>query len=80
MGKSCCMGRRNRARFGRIDGLVNNAGISLAMSIRVADEVALDQQFGHFSNVHQHGQRVQQCCFAEDVLQGRAAEEHRVQF
>jgi NAD(P)-dependent dehydrogenase (short-subunit alcohol dehydrogenase family) len=29
--------------FGRIDGLINNAGISLAMSIREADEKALDR-------------------------------------
>jgi NAD(P)-dependent dehydrogenase (short-subunit alcohol dehydrogenase family) len=29
--------------FGRIDGLINNAGISLAMSIREADEAALDR-------------------------------------
>jgi NAD(P)-dependent dehydrogenase (short-subunit alcohol dehydrogenase family) len=30
-------------RFGRIDGLINNAGMSLAMSIRDADEKALDR-------------------------------------
>ncbi len=31
------------ARFGRIDGLINNAGMSLAMTLRDADEAALDR-------------------------------------
>jgi NAD(P)-dependent dehydrogenase (short-subunit alcohol dehydrogenase family) len=31
------------ARFGRIDGLINNAGISLGMTLRDADEAALDR-------------------------------------
>jgi NAD(P)-dependent dehydrogenase (short-subunit alcohol dehydrogenase family) len=31
------------SRFSRIDGLVNNAGISLTMTIRDADEAALDR-------------------------------------